>query len=126
SFARLCARARAAKLVCAPSVGPGFQADRATGDPHVKPRLDGRTYDAMWRAAIRAGADRVTITSYNEWHEGTQIEPASAAGSRMLAASPTLRQPYQTYDGAYGLHGGEASRAYLERTAYWVRRYAGR
>ena len=30
----------------------------------------------MWKAAIRAGADRVTITSYNEWHEGTQIEPA--------------------------------------------------
>ena len=30
----------------------------------------------MWRGAVRARADLVTITSYNEWHEGTQIEPA--------------------------------------------------
>jgi hypothetical protein len=126
SFAGLCARARAARLICAPSVGPGFEAERATGDPHVKPRLDGRTYDSMWAAAIRAGADRVTITSYNEWHEGTQIEPARSGGSRTLAASPTVGLRYLSYDGAYGLHGRQAQRAYLERTAYWVSRYAAR
>ena len=126
SFGRLCARAHAAKLICAPSVGPGFEAERATGDPHVKPRLDGRTYDSMWAAAIRAGADRVTITSYNEWHEGTQIEPARTGGSRTPAASPTIGLRYLSYDGAYGLHGRDAARAYLERTAYWVSRYAAR
>jgi glycoprotein endo-alpha-1,2-mannosidase len=126
SFARICSRAQAAKLLCAPSVGPGFLADRATGDPHVTPRRDGRTYDEMWRAAIAAHADRITITSYNEWHEGTQIEPASPAGSRMLAISPTVPQRYETYDGAYGLRGREAARAYLERTAYWVKRYSRR
>jgi glycoprotein endo-alpha-1,2-mannosidase len=123
SFDRLCRRAHAAHLVCAPSVGPGFEAGRATGDARVKPRLDGRTYDSMWGAALRAGADRVTITSYNEWHEGTQIEPASAAGSRTSALSPTVPYRYRTYDGAYGLHGRRASRAYLERTAYWIDRY---
>ena len=48
----------------------------------------------MWRGAIRAAADVVTITSYNEWHEGTQIEPAPAVGA-----------PYESYDGAYGLTG---------------------
>jgi len=126
SFDQICRRAHAAKLACAPSVGPGFEADRATGDAQSKPRRDGRTYDDMWSAAIRAGADRVTITSYNEWHEGTQIEPASAAGSRTLAMSPTLELRYQTYDGAYGLRGRPAAHAYLERTAYWVSRYSGR
>ena len=60
----------------------------------------------MWRGAIRAAADVVTITSYNEWHEGTQIEPASAVGP-----------PYSSYDGAYGLTGRAAQRAYLDRTA---------
>ena len=30
----------------------------------------------MWRAALTSRAQIVSITSFNEWHEGTQIEPA--------------------------------------------------
>src|SRR5262245_8263486 len=37
-FARLCREAHVHGLLCAPSVGPGYDARRATGDPHVKPR----------------------------------------------------------------------------------------
>ena len=120
SFARLCKKARAAHLVCAPSVGPGYEAARATGDTRVVRRRDGAAYDAMWQAAVAAGADRVTITSYNEWHEGTQIEPALPPASRRLGASPVERA-YSSYDGAYGLTGRAAERAYLTRTAVWTR-----
>jgi glycoprotein endo-alpha-1,2-mannosidase len=112
SFPRVCASARRLGLLCAPSVGPGYDAVRATGDVRVRTRAGGITYDRMWRGAIRAGADVVTITSYNEWHEGTQIEPAKAVGA-----------PYVSYDGAYGLVGRAAQNAYLERTAVWTRRY---
>jgi len=111
SFPRMCASARRLDLVCAPSVGPGYDA-RATGDTRFRGRGSGATYDAMWRSALRARADMVTITSYNEWHEGTQIEPAANVGSR-----------YESYDGAWGLHGKVAQRAYLDRTAWWVDRY---
>ena len=107
-FGRLCEQARAAGILCAPSVGPGYEATAATGDTRVKPRLDGSTYDSMWRAAQDAGADLVTITSYNEWGEGTQIEPAGHGGR------------YESYDGAYGLHGRAAERAYIARTRYWT------
>jgi Glycosyl hydrolase family 99 len=107
-FDRLCTQARAAGILCAPSVGPGYEAAAATGDTRVKPRLNGGTYDSMWRAANDAGADIVTITSYNEWSEGTQIEPAGHGGR------------YETYDGAYGLHGRAAARAYITRTRYWT------
>jgi len=110
-FARYCAEAHRLHLLCAPSVGPGYDARRGDGDPRVKPRRNGATYDAMWRAAIAAGADRVTITSFNEWHEGTQIEPA-APGRRGLYR-------YLSYDGAWGLHGVDAEFAYLFRTTYW-------
>ena len=85
-FPRLCRQARRLGLLCAPSVGPGYDARRATGDPRVRSRRNGATYDSMWRGAVRARADLVTITSYNEWHEGTQIEPARAG-----------RQGYESY-----------------------------
>jgi glycoprotein endo-alpha-1,2-mannosidase len=122
TFGWLCARAHRAGLICAPSVGPGYDALRATGDTHVRPRRDGATYDAMWQAAIHAGADRITITSYNEWHEGTQIEPALTPQSRSPAVSPVV-PPYSSYAGAYGLHGRDAERAYLLRTACWTAAY---
>jgi glucosamine 6-phosphate synthetase-like amidotransferase/phosphosugar isomerase protein len=66
-------------------------------------------------AAISAGADRVTITSFNEWQEGTQIEPAI----------PLRLGEYRyiSYDGAWGLHGVAAENAYLDRTAYWAALY---
>ena len=111
-FRRLCTEAHALHLLCAPSVGPGYDARRGSGDPQVKPRRNGATYDAMWRAAIASGADRVTITSFNEWHEGTQIEPAAPAQRRG-------GYRYLSYDGAWGLHGVAAEPAYLTRTRYW-------
>lgn len=112
-FPRLCAQARRLRLLCAPSVGPGYDARRATGDLRVRSRRDGATYDGMWRGAIRSRADLVTVTSYNEWHEGTQIEPARAA-----------KRGYESYDGAWGLRGAAAETSYLERTALWTARFA--
>ncbi len=117
---RLCARAHALRLLCAPSVGPGYDAERDRGERTVVPRRDGKTYDAMWAAAIAAKPDLVTITSYNEWHEGTQIEPALTPLPRRLSAAGG-RPGYETYEGAYGLEGKAAERAYLTRTAYWTK-----
>lgn len=111
-FRRLCTEAHALHLACAPSVGPGYDARRGSGDPRVKGRRNGATYDAMWRSALAAGVDRITITSFNEWHEGTQIEPASPPQRR-------AGYRYLSYDGAWGLHGPEAELAYLTRTRYW-------
>ena len=91
SFPRMCASARMHNLLCAPSVGPGFDAERATGDTRIQGRANGETYDRMWRGAVRAAADVVTITSYNEWHEGTQIEPASAVGRAVRVVRRRLR-----------------------------------
>jgi glycoprotein endo-alpha-1,2-mannosidase len=119
SFSRLCKQAHRAGLSCLPSVGPGYDAFRATGDLRVKTRRDGATYDRMWKGAIEARADGVTITSYNEWHEGTQIEQARGRTAGSAAAAS-----FETYDGAYGLRGRPAERAYLDRTALWSAAFA--
>ncbi len=110
SFRRTCASAHRLRLLCGPSVGPGFDARRATPMTTVVDRRKGNRYDHMWRAAVGASADVITITSYNEWHEGTQIEPAR------------VKKEYGSYEGAWGLTGAEAERAYVDRTRYWVDR----
>jgi glycoprotein endo-alpha-1,2-mannosidase len=111
-FRRLCAQAHAAGLLCLPSVGPGYDARLATRHEVVRLRNDGRTYDRMWKTALRADADIVTITSYNEWQEGTQIEPA-----RVASGMPS-------YEGAWGKTGVAAQRAYLAATTEWTSRLA--
>jgi len=111
TFGRICSQAHRVGLVCAPSVGPGYDARLATQDQSVRPRLRGATYDRMWRYAVRARSDIVTVTSYNEWQEGTQIEPARARSER------------GNYEGAWGKHGIPAQRAYLQATARWVERF---
>ncbi|HEV2368247.1 MAG TPA: hypothetical protein VGR90_00140 [Acidimicrobiales bacterium] len=118
AMAQICGAAREQHLLCSPSVAPGFSAVRATGQPSVRPRNNGATYDSMWQGALQSLPDLVTITSYNEWHEGSQIEPAvdfcQPAGSC-----------YQSYDGAYGQTGAAAPGAYLGRTTGWVQAYHG-
>ena len=39
---------------------------------------NGEYYRRFWERAIAERADMVSITSYNEWREGTQIESAVA------------------------------------------------
>ena len=41
-FDRLCTQARSYGILCAPSVGPGYDAAAATGDTHVKDRAERR------------------------------------------------------------------------------------
>jgi glycoprotein endo-alpha-1,2-mannosidase len=110
-FARLCTQAHAVHLLCAPSVGPGYDGVRAGEAPVMSARRNGVTYDNLWTAALAAQPDVVTITSYNEWGEGTQIEAAAS------------RRGYRGYDGAWGLLGVSARSAYMVRTAYWAGRF---
>lgn len=114
-FDRLLSQCRDRNYLCSPSVGPGYDERRATTGGRWIDRADGARYDAMWGRAITAGAEWVSITSFNEWHEGTQIEPA------LTPAGP----PYLDYDGAYGQTGSGAADAYLYATATWVGRLEG-
>jgi glycoprotein endo-alpha-1,2-mannosidase len=112
---------RANGKVWAPSVGPGYIARRATGQTAQTPRDNGQMYDTTWTNALASASGGppswVSITSFNEWHEGTLIEPATS--------TPPGGVGYQTFSGAYGRTGTAAQTAYLDRTAYWVNKYTG-
>ena len=114
-FSVLCAAARRAGVGCVPAVAPGFTAVRAGGGP-FRSRDSGATYDSRWMGAIGAHPDAVAITSYNEWHEGTQIEPAVP---KCLSSSFC----YLNFDGSYGMTGAPAATSYIGRTGLWTGRY---
>lgn len=61
-----------------PCVGPGYSDTRIRpwNAQNYKNRNSGKYYDAMFNTAIKSEPNIIGITSFNEWHEGTQIEPA--------------------------------------------------
>jgi serine/threonine protein kinase len=63
-----------------PGVIPGFSCRRVgCPDDLYLPRDNGETYNIQWQAALFTSTrpDLVIISSFNQWHEGTQIEPAA-------------------------------------------------
>jgi len=96
-----------------PSVLPGFSARRiGYSESSYVDRLGGETYDNQWSAALGVGIEpaMVTITSFNEWHEGTQIEPAAP----------------QPQDSLYTDYGALQPEDYLAATRRWMGEFLGR
>jgi hypothetical protein len=48
-------------------------------------RVGGLTFNYTWQCAMDAGAEWITITSWNELHEGTEIEPTAENGTFYIA-----------------------------------------
>ncbi|CEJ70780.1 Glycosyl hydrolase family 71 [Chryseobacterium oranimense G311] len=65
-------------LIFIPCVGPGYSDTRIRpwNEANFKSRENGKYYERMFHAAAKVNPDFIGITSFNEWHEGTQIEPA--------------------------------------------------
>jgi glycoprotein endo-alpha-1,2-mannosidase len=96
-----------------PSVIPGFSARRIRYPAEdFTPRENGATYTRQWEAALGTGVEPalVTITSFNEWHEGTQIEPAAEGVSNGLGYT------YEDY-------GSLPTEGYLTLTGQWAERF---
>jgi len=65
-------------LIYIPSVGPGYIDTRIRpwNEKNTKNRDSGKYYEMMYENAVNSNPDFISITSFNEWHEGTQIEPS--------------------------------------------------
>jgi len=76
--------ARARDRLFAATVIPGY--DEAYKNPALTylDREDGETYRVYWALARESMPHWILITSFNEWHEGTEIEPSVEFGRTYL------------------------------------------
>ncbi|NMC21000.1 MAG: hypothetical protein GYA33_11340, partial [Thermogutta sp.] len=63
---------------------PGYDDTKIRKPGIAAARFEGESYRAQWEAAIAALPDWVLITSFNEWHEGSEIEPSAEFGHKYL------------------------------------------
>lgn len=97
---------RAGRIMVA-TVVPGYDDTRIRTPGLAVQREGGALYRAYWGAATQSGADWVVITTFNEWHEGSEIEPSAEFGESYLnltreladewrrAAAKQVRRPRQ-------------------------------
>jgi glycoprotein endo-alpha-1,2-mannosidase len=53
-------------------------------------REDGALYRALWSQAMADGPDWILLSSFNQWHNGTEIEPSVEMGDRYLTLTQEL------------------------------------
>jgi len=76
--------ARSNEKISCLTIIPGYD-DTKTRKPGINTvRHDGQTYRVLWEEAIAADPDWILITTWNEWHEGSEIEPSVEFGDLAL------------------------------------------
>lgn len=80
-YRRLVSESSRNGLLSAATVIPGYD-DSHIGRAvtSVVERQGGDLYTRLWRQAHDARPDMILITTFNEWHEGTEIEPSHEFG----------------------------------------------
>ncbi|NOZ04872.1 MAG: hypothetical protein GXP41_00770 [Chloroflexi bacterium] len=63
---------------------------RVPSQPHKRDRENGAFYRATFDAALQSNPDWLWINSFNEWVEGTYIEPSAHYGDRYLQETKQL------------------------------------
>ena len=85
---------RIACLTIIPGYDDSKLPDRKPPRP-ITERHNGETYKVLWEAAIAANPDWVLITSWNEWHEGSEIEPSVEHGDRELKTTAEYARKFK-------------------------------
>jgi hypothetical protein len=78
------------------TVMPGYD-DTRLGRPNgfAVDRRGGAYYTSVWQGAIATHPDIISITSWNEWLEGTQIEPSRSYGDLYLRLTKQMSDQFK-------------------------------
>lgn len=76
--------ARKRQSIACVTVIPGYDDTKIRHPGFKVDRQNGQLYRLLWQAALDSKPDWVLITSWNEWHEGTELEPSLEYGDAFL------------------------------------------
>jgi hypothetical protein len=88
------------KKIAAVTVFPGYDDTFAGGRAHPI-KIDskgGKLYITLWQHALQADPDWILITSFNEWYEGSQIEPSLEYGDLYLKLTAKYAAEFKKKD----------------------------
>ena len=66
------------------SANPGCEDLRVSSQPFSRDRADGAYYAATWNAVLPTNPDFIVVHSFNEWVEGSYLEPSAFFGDRYI------------------------------------------
>lgn len=94
SFTRGTQLARQHSRIICPMIIPGFDNTKSSAAKVKAERYDGKTYRTMWEEAVKTKPDWVLISSWNEWPEGSEIEPSLELGDQYLKITAEYAKPF--------------------------------
>jgi hypothetical protein len=82
---------------------PGYNDTRINGaQGFAIDRQNGAYYTKVWQGAVATKPDIISITSFNEWREGSMIEPSQSFGDLYLRLTRQLVDAYRNVAAACG------------------------
>ncbi len=78
------------------TVIPGYDDTKIRKPGLAVERFDGNLYRTQWDQAIAADPHWVLITSFNEWHEGSEIEPSWEFGDTFLQLTGEYAEKFKS------------------------------
>lgn len=78
------------------SANPGCEDLRVSSQPFARDRADGAYYAATWNAVLPTAPDFVVVHSFNEWVEGSYIEPSAFYGDQYLGLTAAWAAQFHT------------------------------
>ena len=79
-------------------VTPGFDDSPVWGwgsTARKAPRYDGRRFELTWTMSMQNNVDTVQVITWNDWNEGTQIEPCDQFGYQYLELNKRFSARYK-------------------------------
>jgi hypothetical protein len=77
-------------------VGPAYNDTLVRSGNAPYGRENGKYYENRWNDALSLNPDWISIVSWNEWHEGSEIEPSLENGDLALNQTQQFIQEFKS------------------------------